>query len=478
MYQKILDLIGLANDFMWTYFLIGLILVVGIYFTISTKFIQFTYIKEMFKLILEKPATNKDGSQKGISAFQAFTISAASRVGTGNIAGVAIAIAMGGSGAVFWMWVMALIGGASSFAESTLAQVYKVKDRRGLYRGGPAYYMEKGLGQKWMSAVFAVVIAVTYGFAFNSFQSNTIAKSLTKYSIAPELVGIVLLVITALIIFSGTTRLVKVTQWMVPVMAVIYLLIVFIIMIMNFDKLGGILIQIFRSAFGLEQFAGGTIGMAAAMLLGVKRGMFSNEAGLGSTPNAAATAESTHPAKQGFIQTLGVYFDTCLVCTATAFLILLYPELEFGGELTGIQLTQAAMTAHIGDFGSIFLVISIFLFAYSSVIGNYYYGETNIQYLIPKKWAVNAYRLVVIAFVYLGAVADLEIVLAASDVTMGIMAILNLIAIVGLSGVVYAVLKDYTKQKKAGKDPQFNPENLPIKLNNIECWESKNKIEK
>ncbi|MDO4814869.1 MAG: sodium:alanine symporter family protein [Gemella sp.] len=475
MYQKILDMIAIANDFMWTYFLIGLILAVGIYFTFSIKFVQFTYIKEMFKLITEKPVTNKDGSQKGVSAFQAFTISAASRVGTGNIAGVAIAIAMGGPGAVFWMWVMALIGGASSFAESTLAQVYKVRDRRGLYRGGPAYYMEKGLGQKWMAVVFSVVIAITYGFAFNAFQSNTIAKSLAKYSVDPQIVGIALLLVTVWIIFSGTTKLVKVTQWMVPIMAILYLLIVFVIMIMNFDKLGGILVQIVRSAFGFEQFAGGTIGMAAAMLLGVKRGMFSNEAGLGSTPNAAATAETSHPAKQGFIQTLGVYFDTMLVCTATAFLILLYPELQFGGELTGIQLTQAAITAHIGDIGSIFLVVAIFLFAYSSVIGNYYYGETNIQYLIPKKWAVNVYRVAVAAFVYLGAVADLEIVLAASDVTMGIMAILNLIAIVGLSGVVYAVLKDYTKQKKAGKNPEFYLDNLPIKINNVECWEDKKK---
>ena len=329
-------------------FLIGLVIVTGIYFTFSTKFVQFTYIKEMFRLISEKPKVGKDGEQKGVSAFQAFTISAASRVGTGTIAGVAIAIALGGPGSVFWMWVMALFGGASSFAESTLAQVYKVRDRKGVYRGGPAYYMEKGLGQKWMGVLFAIVISITYGIAFNSVQTNTIAQSLEIYNINSKVAGIALLVLTVFVIFGGVTKVVKITQWLVPIMAVIYLFIVFIIMIINFDKIPGVFSQIVRSAFGLEQVGGGVIGMGTSILLGVKRGMFINEAGLGSTPNAAATADSTHPAKQGFIQTLGVYFDTCLVCTATAFLILLYPGIEYGkGSLQGIRLTQAALTSQL-----------------------------------------------------------------------------------------------------------------------------------
>lgn len=479
MSDKILDSLTIINDFMWTYFLIGLVIVTGIYFTFSTRFVQFTFIKEMFRLITEKPSETKDGEQKGVSAFQAFTISAASRVGTGTIAGVAIAIALGGPGSVFWMWVMALFGGASSFAESALAQVYKVKDRKGVFRGGPAYYMEKGLGQRWMGVLFAFVISITYGFAFNSVQTNTIAQSLAIYNIDSKVVGIALAILTVFVIFGGVTKIVKITQWLVPVMAVIYLFIVLVIMIINFDKIPMLITTIFKSAFGLEQVGGGVIGMGTAVLLGVKRGMFTNEAGLGSTPNAAATADSSHPAKQGLIQTLGVYFDTCLVCTATAFLILLYPGLEFGsGKMQGIQLTQAALTSQIGSVGTIFLIVAIFLFGYSSVIGNYYYGETNIQYLIPKKWAVNIYRALCILFVYLGSIADLNLVWGAADVTMGVMATLNLVAIIGLSGVVYAVLKDYVKQHKQGKDPHFYLDNLSIKINNAECWDNKPKEEK
>lgn len=471
MHDKFMDLMTVLNDFMWTYFLIGLIIITGIYFTFSTRFIQFTYIKEMFRLISEKPQTDKNGEKRGVSAFQAFTISAASRVGTGTIAGVAIAIALGGPGSVFWMWVVAMFGGASSFAESALAQVYKVRDKKGLFRGGPAYYMEKGLGQKWMAILFAIVISITYGFAFNSVQTNTIAQSLAVYNVNSQIIGIVLFILTVFVIFGGVTKIVKITQWLVPVMAIIYLLIVLVIMIMNFDKVPGVIMQIIKTAFGLEQVAGGTIGLGTSILLGVKRGMFTNEAGLGSTPNAAATADSSHPAKQGFIQTLGVYFDTCLVCTATAFLILLYPGVEYGSDtLKGIQLTQAALTSQIGSVGTIFLIVAIFLFGYSSVIGNYYYGETNIQYLIPKKWAVNVYRILVCLFVYLGSVADLDMVWGAADITMGIMTALNLIAIIGLSGIVYVVLKDYVKQKKEGKDPVFELDELPIKIDNADCW--------
>ena len=284
--DRFLELLTTVNDFMWTYFLIGLVMVTGIYFTFSTKFVQFTYIKEMFRLITEKPKVGKDGEQKGVSAFQAFTISAASRVGTGTIAGVAIAIAMGGPGSVFWMWVMALFGGASSFAESTLAQVYKVRDKKGVYRGGPAYYMEKGLGQKWMGVLFAIVISITYGVAFNSVQTNTIAQALQVYNIDSHIAGIALLILTIFVIFGGVTKVVKITQWLVPVMAVAYLFIVLVIMVINIDKLPGVLVQIVKSAFGLEQVGGGVIGMGTSILLGIKRGMFTNEAGLGSTPTS------------------------------------------------------------------------------------------------------------------------------------------------------------------------------------------------
>ena len=463
-----------VNNIVWGVPAIICVLGVGIFLTFRTQLVQFRKLGYALKIALGKLFTKSESAEGATTPFQSLTTALAATVGTGNIAGVAGAIAIGGPGAVFWMWIVALFGGASSFAESTLAQVYKVRDRKGVYRGGPAYYMEKGLGQKWMGVLFAIVISVTYGVAFNSVQTNTIAQALQVYNIDSHIAGIALLILTIFVIFGGVTKVVKITQWLVPVMAVAYLFIVLVIMVINIDKLPGVLVQIVKSAFGLEQVGGGVIGMGTSILLGIKRGMFTNEAGLGSTPNAAATADSTHPAKQGFIQTLGVYFDTCLVCTATAFLILLYPGVEYGaGKLQGIQLTQAALTSQVGSIGTIFLIVAIFLFGYSSVIGNYYYGETNIQYLLPKKWAVNVYRVIVCIFVYVGSVMDLNLVWGIADVSMGIMSLLNLIAIIGLSGVVYVVLKDYVKQHKQGKDPEFYLDNLPIKLDNATAWKNK-----
>lgn len=449
------------------------LIVVGIYFTLSFNLIQFRAIKEMFKVLKEDPVEELD--HKPISAFQAFTISAASRVGTGNIAGVAIAIATGGPGAVFWMWVVAGIGSATAFIEATLAQIYKVKDEESKsYVGGPAYYIEKGLNQKWLGAVFAILMVITFAFAYNSIQSNTIAQAVEIYNIPQWIVGVVLAIITAFIIFGGVHSIVKFTEKIVPLLAVLYLALAIVAILLNIDKIPSIFMLILESAFGLKEFAGGTIGGSVALLMGVKRGLFSNEAGEGSAPHAAATASVSHPVKQGLIQSLGVYFDTWLICTATAFLILLYPGLEYGStSLTGIKLTQQALTHYFGDFGTIFLIIAIFLFAYSSVIGNYFYGETNLKYLTTKKWVIPVFRILVIGVVYLGAVADLNIVWNAGDFFMALITIINLIAILCLSKVVYATAVDYMKQKQTGKDPQFKFENIEKLINHQDnTWSS------
>ena len=378
------SVVQVGNDLIWSQYLIGLLLTVGIFFTISSKFVQLRMLPEMFRALVEKPETLKNG-EKGISPFQAFAISAGSRVGTGNIAGVATAIVLGGPGAVFWMWIIAFIGAASAFIEATLAQVYKVHDKEGGFRGGPAYYITKGLNQKWLGITFAVLITVTFAFVFNTVQSNTIAESLrTQYHISPVITGIILAVITAIIIFGGVRSIATLSSLIVPIMAIVYVGIVLFILLMNFDQIIPMIGTIIKSAFGMEQVAGGAVG--TAILQGIKRGLFSNEAGMGSAPNAAATAAVPHPVKQGLLQSLGVFFDTMLVCTATAIMILLYSGLKFGEKAPqGVEVTQSALNEHLGSPGGIFLTVAITLFAFSSVVGNYYYGQSNIEFLSKNK---------------------------------------------------------------------------------------------
>ena len=365
------SVVQVGNDLIWSQYLIGLLLTVGIFFTISSKFVQLRMLPEMFRALVEKPETLKNG-EKGISPFQAFAISAGSRVGTGNIAGVATAIVLGGPGAVFWMWIIAFIGAASAFIEATLAQVYKVHDKEGGFRGGPAYYITKGLNQKWLGITFAVLITVTFAFVFNTVQSNTIAESLrTQYHISPVITGIILAVITAIIIFGGVRSIATLSSLIVPIMAIVYVGIVLVILLMNFDQIIPMIGTIIKSAFGMEQVAGGAVG--TAILQGVKRGLFSNEAGMGSAPNAAATAAVPHPVKQGLLQSLGVFFDTMLVCTATAIMILLYSGLKFGEKAPqGVEVTQSALNEHLGSPGGIFLTVAITLFAFSSVVGRFF----------------------------------------------------------------------------------------------------------
>ncbi|KHE71745.1 sodium:alanine symporter family protein [Halobacillus sp. BBL2006] len=459
------SLLSFLNDLMWGYILVAALLGLGLWFSIKLNFVQFRYIPEMIRVLFDKRSMTAEG-KKGTSAFQAFTISTASRVGTGNLAGVAAAITVGGPGAVFWMWLVAILGGASSFIESTLAQIYKVPDKN-QYRGGPAYYMEKGLNNRALGIVFAVTITFTYGLVFSSVQSNTIRLAFeNSFNIQKWFMGAILTFIVALIIFGGLKRIAQVTQYVIPIMAIFYIILAGYVLFSNIGQVPTMISQIFQGAFGFREIAGGTFG--GMILIGIKRGLFSNEAGMGSAPNAAATSEVTHPVKQGLIQTLGVFTDTLLICSATAVIILFAGEYA-GTELDGIQLTQSAFESQLGTWASIFIAVAIFLFAFSSIIGNYYYGETNIEFIKRSSSNIFIYRIAVLGMVMFGAVAEFDLVWSLADLTMGIMALINLYAIFRLSSVAYAALKDYRRQRKEGKDPVFYQDLLPG-VKGIEYW--------
>lgn len=457
-------IISVGNTIIWSYVLIALLIILGLFFTLRTGFVQFRLFKEMFRLLTEGASTrNKD--KKTVSSFQAFCISTASRVGTGNLAGVAIAIASGGPGAVFWMWLIALIGAGSSFIESTLAQIYKVEDGDS-YRGGPAYYMAKGLNAKWMGVIFSVLITLSFGFVFNAVQSNTITLAFANaFALDRSILGYVLVVLTGLIIFGGVHRVAKATEIIVPIMAIAYVLIALFVVLKNISLLPSIFSLIFKDAFGIQSVMGGTLGSVISM--GIKRGLFSNEAGMGSAPNAAATAEVTHPVKQGLIQTLGVFTDTLLICSATAFMILISGVYTSSG--TGIELTQNALSSQVGSWGNTFIAVCIFLFAFSSIIGNYYYGETNIEFISSNKLFLTIYRFLVLGMVLFGATSEIKIVWDMADLFMGLMAIINLIAITLLHKQAILALKDYVRQKKQGLEPVFSTDCIPG-LKNAECW--------
>ena len=460
--EWISNIVDNTNNILWTYLLIILLLAAGLYFSFGSKFVQIRLFPEMFRLITEK----RDG-ESGVSPFQAFTISAASRVGTGNITGVALAIGVGGPGAVFWMWIIAILGMATAFIESTLAQVYKVKDGD-TFRGGPAYYIEKALGHRKLGIVFSILFTLSFGFIFNAVQSNTIATSVGEaFNIRPFIIGIVLVLLTAMIIFGGVHRIVKFTQVIVPVMAVFYLLVALYVVVTNLGEIPTVFKLIFSQAFGLQEAAGGAIGVA--IMQGVRRGLFSNEAGMGSVPNAAATANTSHPAKQGLVQSLGVFFDTIMICSATAFIIIL-AGLYKTGESNGIVLTQNSLAVHVGDWAPYFIAISIIFFAFSSVIGNYYYGESNIEFINAHKSWMTVYRLLVLAMVMFGSVAQVQLVWNLADLFMGLMALINITVIMILGKIAFRVLDDFTLQRKAGKNPVFYAKSIPG-LKNTDCWE-------
>ena len=455
------------SNFLYTYILIFMLIALGIFFSYKTNFVQFRYIKEMFRLLGDGAANGKEDGH--VSSFQAFCISTASRVGTGNLAGIAIAISVGGPGAIFWMWLIALIGAGSSFVESTLAQIYKEKDDKGAFRGGPAYYIEKGLNKKWLGVLFSILITVSFGLIFNSVQSNTISIAMNEaFGFDRLIVGIILMILTVAIIIGGVQRVAKVSGIIVPVMAVLYILVSLFVILKNIGEVPRIILLIFENAFGIKEAVGGSLG--GVILIGIKRGLFSNEAGMGSAPNAAATANVSHPVKQGLIQTLAVFNDTIIICSCTAFIILL-SDVDLSEGLTGIQLTQNALSSQIGSIGSTFIAICILLFAFSSIVGNYYYGESNIEFLTDKKIYIGIYRAGVGAMVLFGSVASLDVVWNMADVFMAVMAIINLIAITALGKFAYRALEDYRKQKKNGiKDPVFKASSIEG-LENTSEWE-------
>lgn len=462
-------LVTSANDLLWSSVLIIVLVTLGLYFTIRMGFVQFRLFPETLRLLFKDGMKREQGQ---VSSFQAFAIGTAARVGTGNIAGVATAIAIGGPGAVFWMWLIALIGSASAFVESTLAQVYKIRDGRA-WRGGPAYYMERALGQRWLGVLFAILITFSFGFAFNSVQSNTISLSMSnQFGVSTTTVGLVLAVVTAVIIFGGIQSIALLSSIIVPVMAGGYILLAGWIMISNASLLPEVFGLIFsEGVLGIQQLFGGAIG--AMVLQGIRRGLFSNEAGMGSAPNAAATAEVSHPVKQGLIQSFSVFVDTLLVCTSTAMIILL-SGVAGSESFAGVELTQAALTAEVGPMATSFLTIAIFLFAFSSILGNYYYGETNIQFISDKKIYVTLYRIGVVGMVLFGAVRSAGLVWSIADVFMGLMALVNLYAIFRLAKVARLVLDDYLEQRRQGNDPVFyadSIENLPGR-EYLEAWDT------
>ena len=457
----------LVNDALWTYILIAMLMGCAVWFTLKTRFVQFRMIREMIRLLGDS-AGRGDKGEKHISSFQAFAISLASRVGTGNLAGVATAIAVGGPGAIFWMWVIALLGASSAFVESTLAQLYKVKGKDS-FIGGPAYYMKKGLKQPWMGMLFAVLITITFGFAFNSVQSNTICAAIEHaFGFNHIPMGFIITALTLIIIFGGIQRIAKVSSVIVPVMALGYIGLALVIVILNITHLPAVIEMIVSHAFGWQQALGGGVGMA--LMQGIKRGLFSNEAGMGSAPNVAATAFVSHPVKQGFIQTLGVFTDTLIICTCTAFIIL-FSGAPLDGSVNGVQLTQQALTNEIGASGGIFVAVALFFFAFSSIIGNYYYGEANIRYITRRKWVVYTYRLLVGGMVLFGSLASLDFVWSMADITMALMAICNLIAISFLGKYAFRLLNDYRSQKRSGiKNPVFTKDKMKDIEKDIECW--------
>lgn len=469
------ELITAVNDVIWSYVLIVALVGCGLWFTWRTKFVQFRMVGEMLRLLTESAVDSVGDQVKGkekrhISSFQAFAVSVATRVGTGNLAGVATAIVIGGPGAVFWMWLIALIGSATAFVESTLAQLYKQKHKDS-FIGGPAYYIQKGLKCRWMAVLFAILITIQFGLSNNSIQANTICGAMQEaFGWSPIWVGVALATMALFIVFGGIQRIAKVSSVVVPVMAVGYIILALVIIIMNIHLIPHVFKVIILDAFGFSQIAGGSIG--AAMMNGIKRGLFSNEAGEGSAPNAAATASTTHPVKQGLIQALGVFTDTLMVCSCTAFIILISGLYQVP-ELNGIALTQSALQSEIGSIGPMFIAVAIFLFAFSSIIGNYYYGEANIRFITQNNKVMTAYRIASAGLmVMFGALASFELVWNIVDLFMAFLTACNLIAIVLLGRYAFRLLDDYRQQKRQGiKEPVFHRSQLPEIEDELECWE-------
>ena len=453
-----------VDDVLYTCLLIYLMAGSGIYFSIRTRFVQIRRFKDAMNCMMEK----KEGD-KGVSSFQALMIATASRVGTGNMAGVATAIIMGGPGAAFWMWLMAVLGSASAFVESTLAQIYKKKEGDS-FKGGPAYYIERALHARWLGIIFAISLIATFAFGFNGLQAYNIVSAFEVYvgnlqeSILPTVIGVILAVCALVIFFAGDI-IGKISSVLVPVMAGLYILIGVFVIITNITRIPSVLALILADAFDFKAVFGGFTG--SCMVLGIKRGLFSNEAGMGSAPNASASATVSHPAKQGLAQIISVYIDTLLICSTTVFLILLTGDWAFSGY-SGIPLLQQCVARVIGPIGIHFVTVIVCLFAFTSIIGNYFYAEANILFITKNKTAMTIFRIAAAIMVFIGAGNSLDVAWSLADITMGLEAVVNIIAIVLLGRIAFAALDDYEKQKKAGLDPVFYEGSIGI--NDTDVW--------
>ena len=438
-------MLDILNDLIWSKLLIVMLIGLGLYFTIASRFVQFRYFGSMFRIFSE--AFKRQPGQ--LSSFQALMLSVAGRVGAGNIAGVSVAIMLGGPGAIFWMWIVALVGMATSYFECSLAQLYKRREADGTYRGGPAFYIEHGLGQRWLGIVVSILLLVTFGFGFNAVQSYTVASSLhDTFGLPTHISGLILTAMIGVIIFGGIQRIAKFADVLVPLMAFAYIAMAIFVIGSNVGAVPATLQLIFNSAFGLEPaFAGG---IGAAILMGVKRGLFSNEAGLGSAPNVAAVAEVKHPVAQGIVQSLSVFIDTIILCSCTALIILLSGVYQPGMEISGVVLTQTAVASVVGEWGRVFITVALLLFVFTTLIYNYYLGENALGFFSQKRGPVMVYRVLVVALVLWGSVQDLGTVFAFADVTMGLLAIANLVALVLLFKVGLRLMRDYDSQIKAG----------------------------
>lgn len=463
-------LIGDVNNVLYTYILIILLVLGGLFFTVRTKFVQFRLFKDQIKSVTQKPT---DG--KGVSSFQALMVSTASRVGTGNIVGVSTALCLGGFGSVFWMWVIALIGSASAFVESTLAQIFKRKNSDGTCSGGPAYYIMAVLKNKPLAIVFSILLILTYGVGFNMLASYNLQSTFSSYSFynaqtSPWIIGFILAVICGYCLIGGGKRVVKVTSSIVPFMGVAYILIAVIIVIMNIGELPSVFKTIFTQAFDIKAIFGGFTG--SCVMYGVKRGLFSNEAGVGSAPNASASAEVDHPVKQGLVQVLSVFIDTILVCSATAFMCM-SSGVEPTAELSGAPYVQASLTVTLGSFGPVFITVAMILFAFTTLLGNLYYVDMTLIFIcgkVPGKRFMTVYRVIASLLIFVGAGLSADLLWGIADITMGGMTLINIPVIIILSKYAIMALKDYDKQKKEGKAPVFKVSNVGIPYNMVDYW--------
>ncbi|MBQ8794892.1 MAG: alanine:cation symporter family protein [Clostridia bacterium] len=475
-------IIGMMNDALYSYILIIILVLGGIFFTIRTKGVQFRLFKEQIRCVTEKP------SKKGaVSSFQALMVSTASRVGTGNIIGVSTAICLGGFGSVFWMWIIAIVGSASAFVESTLAQIFKKKGSDGESYGGPAYYISSALKSRWLAVVFSIFLILTYGVGFNMLASYNLQSTFSAYEFynmnvsfnlfgnavafnaMPWIIGLVIAALVAFCLFGGGKRIINATTFIVPIMGVSYILVAVIITLLNIPQLPSVFGRIFSEAFDLQAIFGGFSG--SCVMYGIKRGLFSNEAGVGSAPNASASADVSHPVKQGLVQILSVFIDTLLICTATAFMCMC-SGVEPTAEISGAQYVQLSLKATLGDFGPIFITVAMALFAFTTLIGNLFYVDKAIKFIFgkePGKVFMTIYHIIAALLIFVGAGLSADLLWNISDVLMGGMTLINIPVILILGRYVYRALKDYTKQRKEGKEPVFVAKNIGIE-EKLDYW--------